>query len=322
MIDLQKYKTQRLEKFNQLILLDLSGNVIQSCNAIFDTSDYKTKSIKNEIPLLESIFDVTLTHIPGTPDILFSKIEKPFKLLPGFYDFTFSKLIIDNQAYILWSIYDFTALYKDLIDYQQRYNELEIRKQLDNSLLRMDTKEQKNQDYFESMVSALKMPKEEVNQLFQVENSIKSVFDAFRYKTDITFQSFENSVKEAIYGDVTWFKFLLYNLLDNVISIYDKVGVQLKVNSNKVLEKTYLNLTFTLIGKMLYPNLFAMIFEEQPLRKADLNAKERALLSRLYGVQKIANQQNGYLQLTKMESSIQHLQSTLVFNFQVQINQL
>lgn len=322
MIDLQKYKTQRLEKFNQLILLDLSGNVIQSCNAIFDTSDYKTKSIKNEIPLLESIFDVTLTHIPGTPDILFSKIEKPFKLLPGFYDFTFSKLIIDNQAYILWSIYDFTALYKDLIDYQQRYNELEIRKQLDNSLLRMDTKEQKNQDYFESMVSALKMPKEEVNQLFQVENSIKSVFDAFRYKTDITFQSFENSVKEAIYGDVTWFKFLLYNLLDNVISIYDKVGVQLKVNSNKVLEKNYLNLTFTLVGRMLYPNLFAMIFEEQPLRKADLNAKERALLSRLYGVQKIANQQNGYLQLTKMESSIQHLQSTLVFNFQVQINQL
>ena len=45
MIDLQQYKSNKLAKFNQLIVLDLSGKMVQSCNAIFDATAFLHKNI-------------------------------------------------------------------------------------------------------------------------------------------------------------------------------------------------------------------------------------------------------------------------------------
>lgn len=136
MIDLQQYKKQQnYNDSNQLVLMDFSEKIMQSCNSLFDTSIFKAQSIVKEIPFLESIFHVIKAHVVGTPAILFKKVESPFYLLDGIYDFTFSKLIFDNQPFILWTIFDKTAQYNDLIKSQQVRNELEIQRQLKNSRL-------------------------------------------------------------------------------------------------------------------------------------------------------------------------------------------
>lgn len=325
MIDLQQYKTERLKKFNQLILLDLEGKVVQSCNAIFDTADYITKSIKGHIPLLESIFDTILEHELGKPDILFSKIENPSKHLQGFYDFTFSKVMVNNQSYILWSIYDFTALYLDLISYQQRYNELEIQKQLNDSLTRLHREERKNSTYFESMISALKDKNIESNQVFSPNKSINAVFEAFRYHSNIKFLPFETILENLLFGDVTWFKFFLYNLIDRVSSIYKKASVQLKIDADTVKEFTHLKLEFKFIGKTANINLFMMLFEKKPINKTDLTAPEQALLAQLYGVKKIINENSGSFKFDFIKNqdfidmTILQLQSTLTFNFKFKV---
>ena len=73
---LQQYKPQDFNYTNQLILMDFSGKVVQSCNSIFDTFMYHSKSIVEDIPFLESIFHIVKAHIPGSPEILFKKVEK------------------------------------------------------------------------------------------------------------------------------------------------------------------------------------------------------------------------------------------------------
>lgn len=133
MIDLQQYKIEDYDYPSQLIFMDFSGRIMQSCNSIFDTFTFQSQSIVKEVPFLESIFHIVKTHVPGTPEILFKKVESPFYLLRGIYDFTFSTLKVDNQLLIRWTIFDKTSYYDNLIKNQQRRNELEIKRQLRNS---------------------------------------------------------------------------------------------------------------------------------------------------------------------------------------------
>lgn len=301
MIDLQQHKENNLNKISQVLLLDFSGLVVQSCDSIFDTHNYRRKSIKDDIPFLESIFDVIKSHVIGSPEILFSKIESPSKILQGFYDFTFCKLIIDNQSFILWKIYDFTRLYKDLINYQQRHNETEIKRQLEEEAL-----------HFENQLI----------QPFDFANSVKSVIEAFGYQSHVTIQEIESNVKNTLHGDITKFKFMLYNLLNNITSIYKKVKIQLNIVNNSLVDNTYFNLKFTIKGKALNLSLFKNFINNNYLNSNNLSAEEQLVLSKLYQIQDIVKQQKGYFEIKIADQAIQQLQSILIFNFQFKILQI
>lgn len=313
MIDLQQYKAKRLERFNQLILLDEAGKVLQSCNAIFDTTDYLQKSICQDIPFLDSIFEIIKSITPDSPEILFSKVQSSFDKLIGVYDFTFSKILIAGEAYILWSIYDFTALYKDLIDYQQRYNNLEIKKQLSLSVLESIAKHtQKNLDV-KAMINALNQ--EDEVQSFELHTSIQSVLDAFIYFNNATITYQNTTQKKMLYGDVTWFKFMLYHLLDNVISTYKTIDIQLNTELNDALNSTYLKVNFSFFGKIKNAVFLKKLLNNPNINMDDLNNEEHIFLSKLYSIQKIVHQYNGYLEFKPVDDTYQVLSTVLVFSF-------
>ncbi len=312
MINLKHFKAKRLEHFNQLILLDNTGKVAQSCNSIFNTAPYKEKSIQEDIPILESIFDIVKKLEVNSPEILFSKVQHPFQLLKGFYDFTFSKIIIDGKEYILWSVYDFTALYKDLIDYQQRYNEFEIRKQLEDLLLYSNA----NNTYLQSMLATLHKPVEESLQEFDFKTCIQSVFNAFSYQYNVTFNAFEVKLPSPLYGDVTWFKFMLYNLLDAVFNVYQTVIVQPIITVNNLLNTTYVNLKFSFKGITSQLELMENIFQNDFLDKEKLSSKAQNALFKLYNVQKIIHQNKGYLELKPLDTTFKTLEILVTFNCQ------
>lgn len=126
---LRNIDTNQLTKFNQLVLLDYEGHIVHSCDTIFSTKPLKNSVVSQAVPFIESIFQELVKLNPKEPEIRFSRVEVPAKFLPGYYDFTFSSIELENQAYILWSIYDFTGIYLDFMKYQQYKNELEIYRQ-------------------------------------------------------------------------------------------------------------------------------------------------------------------------------------------------
>jgi hypothetical protein len=313
MIDLQQYKVRRLARFNQLVLLDRLGKVIQSCNSIFDTTPYLKKSIRQDIPFLDSIFDIINGIPPNSSGILFSKVQSFFNQLEGVYDFTFSKILIEDESYILWSIYDFTALYKDLIDYQQRYNNLEIRKQLSYSILESIGKFRKENDDIKAMVLTLSQRND--IQEFELYSCIQSVLNVFTYLDNITINYEDSGLKKVMRGDVTWFKFILYHLLDNVISTYKVIDIELNPMLNDSLDSTYLNLNFSFFGEIKNPKFFRSILKNPNIDTYNLNNEEQVFLSKLYSIQKIAHQYNGYLEFKPLDNSYQKMTTTLTFSF-------
>jgi hypothetical protein len=313
MINLQQYKEKRLARFNQLVLLDDVGKVVQSCNSIFDTSNYSNKSICSDIPFLDSIFDIINSITLHSSEILFSKVESSFNQLKGVYDFTFSKILIENKTYILWAIYDFTALYKDLIDYQQRYNDLEIKKQLSFSVFESIAKYPQDNENVKAMIAALN--KKDDHQEFELHACIQSVLDAFAYLKNTTITYTNSGMVKILYGDITWFKFVLYNLLDNVIAAYEVIDIQLNPVSNDASDRTYLNLNFLFSGPIKNPAFFKKILNNPNLDTNALSNSEHVFLSKLYAVQKIAHQYNGYMELKPLDDSYQNLVITLAFSF-------
>lgn len=126
---IDRFKVETLSKFSQLILLDEKSYILESCDSIFDTEKLRKTPGIDWFPFLESIYDQLLKLEPGSPEIKFAKVEKPLDDLQGYYDFTFAKRLIDGKERILWSIYDYTDLYIDFMQYQQKRNELEIHRQ-------------------------------------------------------------------------------------------------------------------------------------------------------------------------------------------------
>lgn len=125
----RKFQLRHRSKFSQLILLDNRAMIISSCNSIFDTQELLQRPVTEWFPFLESIFPQIWAMDQAQSNIFFNKIETPIPELPGIYDFTFSKVILDQQELLLWSIYDYTDLYEDFRQFQQRKNELEIHRE-------------------------------------------------------------------------------------------------------------------------------------------------------------------------------------------------
>jgi len=126
---IEELKIDLLFKMNQIILLDDTGKVCDSCDALFTTKSYRDQPIFELFPLVESIFPSLQGLQVDDPEIRLTKVEHPAAILPGFYDFVFKKVEYQNKEVILLSILDFTKPYEDFLAYQQRRNEFEIKLQ-------------------------------------------------------------------------------------------------------------------------------------------------------------------------------------------------
>ncbi len=128
MQSLESYKYDRIKKHAQFILIDMKGNLVDSCNSLFETREKETE-VKEWMPLLESIVNQVLLLEMDSPELFLPKIQAPMQELKGFYDFSFSKIEMDERQFILWIIYDNTKIYKDFFSYQQNRNELVLKNQ-------------------------------------------------------------------------------------------------------------------------------------------------------------------------------------------------
>lgn len=206
---LQEIKRTHSDKFNQLIFLDKDSYVLKSCNSIFDVKALENKSANEWYPFIESIFqDVWKLD----EQIRFTKVETTLKELPGTYDFTFARIVLDGKEALLWSIYNYTELYNDLKKFQQSRNELEIRRELiekkykklvdfNEVLIEKNTEleniNQLHQDYFRTLKQALMSPMntlDSVNTLLS-KNSNNTDKDYVAELKD-SFQSIQTLVEE------------------------------------------------------------------------------------------------------------------------------
>ncbi len=127
--NLLQIKNREMAHLCQIILIDADGYVSESCDSLFDTSAFYHTKISTSVALLESLFPILLELSPSDPKLEFSKVEEPAPFLKGYYDFSFSKVQYNEGELILWTIYDFTRLYKEFLEYQQKRNEINIEKE-------------------------------------------------------------------------------------------------------------------------------------------------------------------------------------------------
>jgi hypothetical protein len=317
MIDLKAYKskTKRLENSNQIVVLDEYGCIVQSCESIFDTTPYRTTPIQFAIPFLESVFEVISSLRVGTPEVLFSRIESPSPELVGYYDFTFSKIEDNQKNYILWGIYDFTPLYQDLIQYQQRYNEQEIYRQKQEHFLQLFPHTASTDNLLDEIIDSLRGGKAIQNAPIHLTNSLLSVFAAFEYQKNIHFEPIVPAFDFTLMGDKTWFKFLVYNLLSNAVAAFEAASVKTNIHPT-LIDHTY-NISFklTLKGKTAHARIFQAIFNPTCLSETELQPEEQAAIAQLYSIQKIIHQQNGYLEVKPLLPCFQEMELTLFFVF-------
>ncbi len=239
---LQKLKETHSDKFNQLIFLDKNSYVLNSCNTIFNTDVLQSKSAQEWYPFIESIFK-DVWNLDN--QIRFAKVETNLPELKGTYDFSFSKVVLDGEEALLWSIYDYTELYKDLLSFQQSRNELEIRRDI------IEKKYQKLVDFNEVLIEKNK-ELENINQLHQdyfliVQNSLLSpintldgvnaLFNTNNFDTNINYiEGLKNTFQslQSVFADLevltTSFggskedsqNFNIYNLLVEVFDTFKK----------------------------------------------------------------------------------------------------
>jgi len=210
-------------------------------DSLFTTVNLKNKSVLEWSPFVESIFGYLISLKAGTPEILFSRVEQPNEHLRGFYDFTFAPLNIKNKKYILWTIYDYTGLYRELQINQQKRHELEIQKQnLNNRIhhiiiknLKLKTKKivskretplllKANNIILKNIVADL----DNIHPFFQTasDNYLANTFSLNQLIKDLTIKIAQNNDIKLSYdklsnkfnniiGDNNQIKYILYELL-------------------------------------------------------------------------------------------------------------
>lgn len=127
---IEQVRQKKLANFCQVILIDKDGDVVESCDSIFDSSSLTETPVYEWFPFIESVFPSLCSLELEGEGLLFSKVEKPAQYLLGYYDFSFSKIKIENKIHFLWEIFDYSTLYRDFRIYQQRRNDLEIQRQI------------------------------------------------------------------------------------------------------------------------------------------------------------------------------------------------
>lgn len=81
-------------------------------------------------PLVESVFPLIRRLQLNDPEVSFGGVKTVFKLLPGYYDFTFVRMKSEHNDIILWIIEDRTEGYTNILSTQQIKNEMAIADEL------------------------------------------------------------------------------------------------------------------------------------------------------------------------------------------------
>lgn len=258
---IHQQKNENENDFNQMLLLDINAYVVESCDTLFTTSSLKSIPTTKWSPFIESIFSYLATLESGTPEILFSRVEQPLPELQGFYDFTFAPLTIREKKYILWTIYDYTTLYKELQRNQQRRHELEIQRQnLNNKIhnivvknLNLRSKKgvskvktplllQANDVLLKNVFSNLDNLSKVIQsytgefliQSFSLEHLLKSLKEEIKTNEAINIEyTIKPSLNYQLIGGVYNLKYILYELIslnNQKSTILPKIDVQITEN--------------------------------------------------------------------------------------------
>lgn len=223
MIDITALKQQRLQSFNQIMIIHEDGMLSQSCDAIFSTLQLRQTPIFKWFPFIESTFQVIKDRKLGEPDLVFPRIEHPAPFLEGYYDFSFSKIEDNGTIFILWSIYDFTALYKDLIQFQQERNQLEINRQLKHvSLNDMVSKLGQNVIQEASRHIHRQNMSDVLNEIFEHLPQLPSSFKPPHQADSTTLQ-----------GELIFFKQIIFNVLKTILPYTEQEEISIQYQVSK-----------------------------------------------------------------------------------------
>lgn len=193
-------KKRSVRNFCQTILVDLNGQIVESCDTLFPASNFHSQNVLTWFDLIESIFPSILELNVGDQAISFAKIHAPSNTLPGFYDFSFSKIMLKDKPHILWYIYDYTNVYQHLLEYQQEKNELDIQRQYfeyNNRNISSIQEIQENRTFFQDNLVDNKSSK--YFMLFQkIISSNDSLLDIFKtYQTDVKAQNISKALEAS-----------------------------------------------------------------------------------------------------------------------------
>ena len=155
--------------FHQSVLLDSKGIIRDSCDSLFDSSIFKSKSIGNYFYFLAS--ELPAIWVSEANKITFSQMQTTQDCLPGFYDFVFSKVLIKDQKYVLWELFDYTHIYEEYLKVQQIKNEIDIHKQY--LTRQQDISSNVNNNYSENFFQSKYLAK----QKFEQENLVHQLLN-------------------------------------------------------------------------------------------------------------------------------------------------
>lgn len=153
--------------YRQAVLLSPIGVIQDSCDSLFDTSSFRSKSIGNYFYFLASELPTILAS--EADRITYNQMQTTQECLPGYYDFTFSKVMIDGTIHILWEIFDYTNVYEEYVKVQQIKNEIDIHEQFLSRQKHLSSNEKKayTANFFQSEYIA-KQKLENENLVYQL----------------------------------------------------------------------------------------------------------------------------------------------------------
>jgi hypothetical protein len=104
---------------HQQILLDPNACIIESDDVLFSTRSLHHNHLKSKSPFIKSIWEHVLQLRLDYEEIHFPCVEADFMAQKHWYIYTFSKIILNNEIAILWSIVDYSNMYQSDIQSQQ-----------------------------------------------------------------------------------------------------------------------------------------------------------------------------------------------------------
>ncbi len=128
MTNLEKYRLEHLSKSTQVMLFDVEGTFLESCDSLFNTEELNDNPLHTWFPIAGNIID-TLKAVDTNTELFFPRVEDPADFLTGIYDFRFVRIETSENSKLLVIISDFTEIYDKYRYFQQQYNEVRIEKQ-------------------------------------------------------------------------------------------------------------------------------------------------------------------------------------------------
>ncbi len=112
---------------SQQLFLDEKGYIVESDDRIFPAWLFKERAVTEWLPFFESIFHILQSLSLRDQELRFERVNPGMAPLTGYYDFSFLKVEMDNRIFIVWSVYDITALCLQEALRQQQINDGRLR---------------------------------------------------------------------------------------------------------------------------------------------------------------------------------------------------